>query len=155
MAIEVGQQLPEVRLPDQTGAEIDLASYRGRPLVIYFYPRDDTPGCTTQACGIRDHWAEFERAGAAVVGISADDVASHADFAARFDLPHRLLADPERRVIDTFDAWGQRTRRSGEVVEGVLRSTFLVDRDGRVADIWTNVDPATHADELLAAIDRL
>lgn len=155
MALQVGQELPEVRLPDQTGTQIDLASYRGQPVLIYFYPRDDTPGCTAQACGIRDQWAEFERTGTVVVGISADDVASHAAFAARFDLRHRLLADPDRRVIDAFGAWGRRTRASGEVVEGVLRSTFLVDRDGQVAAVWHNVDPTSHADDLLAAIDRL
>lgn len=155
MAIQVGQGLPEVRLPDQTGTEIDLASYRGRPVLIYFYPRDDTPGCTAQACGIRDRWAEFEQTGTVVVGVSADDVASHAAFAAKFGLHHRLLADPDRQVIDAFGAWGRRTRASGEVVEGVLRTTFLVDQDGQVDQIWKDVDPTSHADDLLAAIDRL
>ncbi len=153
--IEVGQQAPEVRLPDQTGTPIDLRDHRGRPVLIYFYPRDDTPGCTTQACGIRDRWPEFQDAGAVVVGISADDTESHARFAEKFDLPHRLLADPDRKVIDAFGAWGWRTRPNGERVEGVLRTTVLLDRDGVVAGIWEAVDPTTHADDLLTAIARL
>ncbi len=153
--IEVGQELPEVRLPDQTGTEVDVAAFRGRPVLIYCYPRDDSPGCTTQACGIRDRWPDFADAGAVVVGISADDVDSHARFAEKFDLPHRLLADPERRVIDRLGAWGWRTRSTGETVEGVLRNTVLVDRDGVIAGIWEAVDPTTHADELLDAIAAL
>ena len=153
--IAVGQQAPEVRLPDQTGTPIDLQDHRGQPVLIYFYPRDDTPGCTTQACGIRDQWSDFQAAGATVVGISADDVASHARFAEKFDLPHQLLADPDRQVIDAFGAWGWRTRRNGETVEGVLRTTVLLDADGVIAGIWEAVDPASHADELLAAIANL
>lgn len=153
--IEVGQQAPEVRLPDQTGTTIDLHDHRGKPVLIYFYPRDDTPGCTTQACGIRDRWSDFQDAGATVVGVSADDVESHARFAEKFDLPHRLLADPDRQVIDAYGAWGWRTRRTGETVEGVLRTTVLLDADGVIAGIWEAVDPAAHADEVLAAIARL
>lgn len=155
MALEVGQQLPEVRLPDQTGTEVDLASYRGKPVLVYVYPKDGTAGCTTQACGIRDRWADFEAAGAAVVGISPDDVTSHAEFAAEFDLPHRLLADPDRQVIEALGAWGEKTKASGEVVTGVLRTTFLADGEGRIVNVWENVDPSTHADDLLAAIKGL
>lgn len=153
--IKVGERAPDVRLPDQTGTVIDLQDHRGQPVLVYFYPRDDTPGCTTQACGIRDQWSDFQDAGAMVVGISADDVESHARFAEKFDLPHRLLADPDLQVIDAFGAWGRRTRRTGETVEGVLRTTVLLDGEGVVAGIWEEVDPAAHADDLLAAIARL
>lgn len=153
--VEPGAASPSIRLPDQDGEQVDLDEFRGRPVVVYFYPRDETRGCTEQACSIRDHWSEFEAAGAVVLGISADDVASHARFAERHGLPHRLLADPERAVIDPFDAWGWRTRRDGSRVEGVLRTTVLVDREGTVAAVWPEVDPATHTEEVLAALDRL
>jgi thioredoxin-dependent peroxiredoxin len=153
--VEVGTRVPVVRLPDQDGELVDLSTFRGQPIVIYFYPRDETRGCTMQACGIRDHWSEFQQAGAQVFGISADGVESHARFAGRHQLPFRLLADPDREVIDAFDAWGWRTRQSGERVEGVLRTTVLVDRDGNVAAVWTEVDPTTHADQVLEALGSL
>ena len=153
--IQVQQQAPDVRLPDQTGTPIDLQDHRGQPVLIYFYPRDDTPGCTTQACGIRDRWSDFQEAGAMVVGISPDDVESHAAFAEKFDLPHRLLADPDRRVIKAFGAWGLKTKANGETSEGVLRTTVLLDADGIVAGVWEAVDPTTHADEVLEAIESL
>ena len=150
--LDAGSPLPEVRLPDQTGATVDLADFRGQWVVVYFYPRDETPGCTAQACDIRDRWGEFEQAGATVVGISADEVDSHARFADRYGLPFPLLADPGRSVIDPFGAWGWRTRRDGSRVEGVLRTTVLVDPSGTVAGVWPTVDPHTHADEVLSAI---
>lgn len=152
--LEIGQPAPPFRLPDQDGTEVSLEDLRGQPVVVYFYPRDDTPGCTTQACGIRDHWAEFEAAGAAVVGISADDVASHAKFAAKYDLPHRLLADPDRVAIDAYGAWGVK-QRYGKEYEGVLRSTVLVDGDGKVAAVWPKVSPKEHADQVLDALRDL
>lgn len=152
--IEVGQAAPTFTLPDQDGQQVSLEALRGQPVVIYFYPRDDTPGCTTQACGIRDQWTEFEAAGAAVLGISADDVDSHARFAEKFDLPHRLLADPERQAIDAYGAWGTK-KMYGKEFEGVLRSTVLVDTDGQVAAVWPNVKPKEHTDQVLAAIDEL
>ncbi len=152
--LDVGQPAPSFRLPDQDGTEVALEDLRGRPVVVYFYPKDDTKGCTTQACGIRDHWAEFEAAGAAVLGISPDDVDSHARFAGKYDLPHRLLADPDRRVIDAYGAWGLK-KLYGREYEGVHRSTVLVDPDGRVAAVWPKVRPAEHADQVLTAIRNL
>jgi thioredoxin-dependent peroxiredoxin len=152
--LDVGQTAPSFTLPDQSGATVSLSDLRGRPVVVYFYPKDDTPGCTTQACGIRDQWSEFEEAGAAVLGISPDGVDSHARFAEKHDLPHRLLADPERSVITDYGAWGLK-RRSGREYEGVLRSTVLVDPDGTVAAVWPEAKPKEHADEVLAAIRDL
>lgn len=154
--IDVGLAAPPMRLPDQDGETFDLNDANGRPVVVYFYPRDNTRGCTTQACGIRDRWSSFQDAGALVVGVSADDVESHAGFAAEFDLPHRLLADPGREVIDRYGAWGWRTRpATGERVEGVLRKTVLVDANGVVARVWEEVDPLEHADDVLEAIAAL
>jgi thioredoxin-dependent peroxiredoxin len=152
--LEVGQPAPSFALPDQSGDTLALEDLQGSPVVVYFYPKDDTPGCTTQACGIRDQWAEFEEAGAVVLGISPDEVSSHASFAAKYDLPHRLLADPDRVAIDAFGAWGTRSMY-GKTFEGVLRSTVLIDRDGTVAAVWPKVKPKEHADQVLAAIRAL
>jgi thioredoxin-dependent peroxiredoxin len=152
--IEVGQPAPTFTLPDQGGETISLEDLRGRPVVLYFYPKDDTPGCTTQACGIRDQWAEFEEAGATVLGVSPDDVASHAKFADKYDLPHRLLADPDRQAIDAYDAWGVK-KMYGKEFEGVLRSTVLIDGDGNIAAVWPKVKPKEHTDQVLAAIAEL
>jgi len=152
--LEVGAPAPDFTLPDQDGEDVSLASMRGSPVVVYFYPRDDTPGCTTQACGIRDSWQRFVEADAVVLGISPDDVDSHTRFAAKHELPHRLLADPDRRVIRAYGAWALRTV-SGEQTEAVLRSTVLVDRDGVVAAVWPKVSPEQHAEDVLAAIDGL
>jgi thioredoxin-dependent peroxiredoxin len=152
--LEVGQPAPSFALPDQSGDTLALEDLQGSPVVVYFYPKDDTPGCTTQACGIRDQWAEFEEAGAVVLGISPDEVSSHANFAAKYDLPHRLLADPDRVAIDAFGAWGTRSMY-GKTFEGVLRSTVLIDRDGTVAAVWPKVKPKEHADQVLAAIRAL
>jgi thioredoxin-dependent peroxiredoxin len=152
--IEVGTPAPRFTLQDQDGEAVALADLQGSPVVLYFYPKDDTPGCTTQACGIRDQWAEFEEAGAVVLGVSPDDVDSHARFASKHDLPHRLLADPERTVIDTYGAWGTKSMY-GKEYEGVLRSTVLIDPEGEVAAVWPKVQPKQHADTVLAAIREL
>jgi peroxiredoxin Q/BCP len=127
--IEVGKPAPQIRLPDQFGEVFDSTEIADTPIVVYFYPKDNTRGCTAQACGIRDSWSDLTEAGAVVVGVSADDVDSHAKFAAEYDLPHRLLADPGRTTIDEYGAWGWRIRPStGERVEGVLRRTVVIDR---------------------------
>jgi thioredoxin-dependent peroxiredoxin len=152
--VEAGQPAPTFTLPDQRGQEVSLAELRGRPVVIYFYPKDDTPGCTTQACGIRDQWAEFEAAGAAVLGISPDTVASHQAFAGKYDLPHTLLADPDRTVLEAYGAYGEKVLY-GRTTVGVIRSTFLVDAEGTVAKVWKRVQTKTHADQVLKAIAEL
>jgi peroxiredoxin Q/BCP len=149
--LDVGDPAPTFTLPDQDGNEVSLADLRGRPVVIYFYPKDNTPGCTTQACGIRDQWSEFEAAGAVVLGISPDTVASHAKFAGKYDLPHRLLSDPDKEVIRNYGAWGTKSMY-GKKYEGVLRSTVLVDPEGTVAAVWPKVQPKKHADQVLDAI---
>lgn len=152
--VEVREPAPEFTLPDADGREVSLSGLRGQPVVIYFYPRDDTPGCTKQACGIRDAWSEFTDAGAVVLGISPDDVGSHARFREKYDLPHTLLADPDGDVIRAYGAWGKR-KKYGREFEGVIRSTVLVDGQGSVAAHWPKVRPKEHADQVLAALSDL
>lgn len=152
--LEVGAKAPEFTLDDQDGETVSLAALRGTPVVLYFYPKDDTPGCTTQACGIRDQWADFSEAGAHVFGVSPDDVDSHKKFQQKFDLPHRLLADPDRVTIDSYEVWGLK-KMYGKEYYGVLRTTYLIDADGIIANVWTDVKPKEHADDVLAAINAL
>ena len=149
--LEVGDRAPQFTLHDQDGTKVALKDLKGQPVVVYFYPKDDTPGCTTQACGIRDQWREFEEAGAVVLGISPDDVDSHASFASKHDLPHRLLADPERTVIQKYGAWGKKSMY-GKEYEGVIRSSVLVGPNGKVAAVWPKIQPKKHADAVLEAI---
>jgi len=128
-----------------------LSSFRGRPVILYFYPKDHTSGCTTQACGIRDAWSEFERAGAVVLGVSPDDVASHQSFRADYELPFTLLADPEHAVADAYGVWAEKSRY-GRTYMGIVRSTFVIGPDGTVEKAIRNVKPETHADDVLAVL---
>jgi peroxiredoxin Q/BCP len=154
MNVTTGQPAPGITLPDQTGAPWSLAEQRGKPLVLYFYPKDDTPGCTTQACDIRDHWAEFSELGVPVAGISPDDVDSHAKFVGRHDLPHTLLADTGRAAIDAYGAWGEKTMY-GKTYEGVLRSSVVVDAEGRIAAVFARIKPAEQSESALKAVREL
>jgi peroxiredoxin Q/BCP len=149
--LEEGNPAPSCTLRSDTGEDISLDSLRGKPVVLYFYPRDDTPGCTTQACGIRDAWGEFERAGAVVLGVSPDDEASHVRFKEKFDLPFTLLADTEHEVADAYGVWGEKSY-AGKTYMGVNRSTFVIDEDGNVARIFLEVKPDQHADQVLEAL---
>ena len=124
---------------------------RGKPIVLYFYPKDDTPGCTTQACGIRDAFAEFEQAGAVVLGVSPDDERSHVKFRNKYELPFPLLADTDHTVAEQYGVWGEKSYL-GKTFFGVSRSTFVIAADGTVKKIFHNVKPATHADDVLAAL---
>ncbi|MCU0483039.1 MAG: peroxiredoxin [Chloroflexi bacterium] len=146
-----GDPAPELALPDETGAIHRLSDQRGRWAVVYFYPKDDTPGCTTEACEFRDAWADLEADGAMVWGVSPDDAASHVRFRARFGLPFTLLSDVDHAVAEAWGAWGEKVR-DGRASMGVLRSTFLVDPDGRIARAWPRVKPEGHAAEVRAAL---
>jgi peroxiredoxin Q/BCP len=148
--LEVGDLAPAFTLPDQDGVERTLAELNDGPLLLAFYPADGTPGCTTQACDIRDHWAEFEELGVRVVGISPDDVATHADFAAEHALPHLLLADPEHRVLEAYGAWGEKVLY-GRTSVGVIRSSVLIGADGRILKRWRRAQARTHAERALTA----
>ena len=154
MALTPGQAAPDITLPDQNGDSWKLGDHRGKPVVVYFYPKDDTPGCTNQACDIRDNWAEFTELGVPVVGISLDDVASHARFAEKYDLPHTLLADPDRTVISEYGAWGERNV-FGKTVEGVLRSSVVIDADGNIAQVFAKIQPKQQSEKSLAKVREL
>lgn len=146
-----GEPAPDFTLTSDTGESVTLSHLRGNPVVIYFYPRDDTPGCTTQARGIRDAYADFERAGTVVLGISPDSVAKHVKFKEKYDLPFTLLADPEHEVAERYGTWGEK-RYMGKTYWGVSRTTFLIAADGTVAKVMHDVKPDTHADDVLAAL---
>src|SRR5438105_1884128 len=141
--VEEGKPAPEFALQSDAGETVRLADLRGKQVVLYFYPKDDTPGCTTQACGIRDVYAEFERAGAVVLGVSPDTEASHVKFKEKYGLPFTLLADPDHAVSDQYGVWAEK-KYMGRTYMGVNRSTFVIDADGTVKRAMHNVKPATH-----------
>jgi peroxiredoxin Q/BCP len=149
--IEEGKPAPDFELTSDSGESISLESLRGKPVVLYFYPKDDTPGCTKQACGIRDVYGDFERAGAIVLGVSPDDEQSHVEFKQKYDLPFTLLADPDHAVAEQYGVWGEKSYM-GRTYMGVSRSTFVIDPAGNVKKVMHDVKPATHADEVLAAL---
>ena len=149
--IEEGKPAPDFALESDTGETIRLSELRGKPVVLYFYPKDDTTGCTTQACGIRDSYAEFEQAGAVVLGVSPDDVASHVKFRNKYELPFTLLADPDHKVADLYGVWGEK-KYMGRTYLGVSRSTFVIAADGTVKRVLHKVKPATHAEDVLAIL---
>jgi peroxiredoxin Q/BCP len=146
-----GEMAPDFTLQSDSGETVKLSDLRGKQVVLYFYPRDDTPGCTTQACGIRDLYGEFEREGAVVLGVSPDDEASHAKFREKYHLPFALLADEGHRVADAYGVWGPKTYM-GKTYEGIERSTFVIDADGNVKRVMRKVKPAAHADDVLEAL---
>jgi thioredoxin-dependent peroxiredoxin len=149
--IEEGKPAPDFELATDAGERVKLSDFRGKPVVLYFYPKDDTPGCTVEACGFRDSFAEFEQRGAVVLGVSPDDEASHVKFKEKYSLPFTLLADPEHEVAEQYGVWGEK-KYAGKTYEGVFRSTFVIDADGNVAKVMHNVKPDGHPDEVLAAL---
>ncbi len=153
MPVEEGRPAPDFTLTSDSGETVSLSSLKGSPVVLYFYPKDDTPGCTTQACGIRDAWVEFDRAGAVVLGVSPDDEASHAAFKEKYGLPFALLADTEHDVAEQYGVWGEKTFR-GKTYMGVDRSTFVIDADGNVTRVFHKVKPEEHVDQVLEALSR-
>ncbi len=152
--VSEGQPAPEFRLSDQDGNVIALSSLRGRLVVLYFYPKDDTPGCTKEACAFRDARATFEAKGARVIGVSPDSVASHRKFADKFELPFTLLADPDHKVCETYGVWKEKNMY-GKTYWGVERTTFVIDRDGIIRKIFPRVKVDGHSDAVLKAIDSL
>jgi thioredoxin-dependent peroxiredoxin len=149
-----GETAPDFTLPDQGGTEVTLSDLRGQPVVLYFYPKADTPGCTTQACGIRDHRAEYERAGAKVLGVSPDPVSAVGKFAGKYNLDFELLADEDHAVAELYGVWGEK-KMYGKAYMGVARATFVIDPTGKVAKVFPKVSPKTHDDVVLAALGDL
>ena len=152
--IEAGTTAPDFTLPDQEGDDVSLSDFRGKPVVLYFYPKADTPGCTTQACGIRDHRADYDAAGAVVLGVSPDPVKAVKKFADKQSLNFRLLADEDHAVCDTYGVWAEKSMY-GRTYWGALRSTFIIDPDGTVAHVIPKASPKTHDDEVLKALGEL
>jgi thioredoxin-dependent peroxiredoxin len=146
-----GEPAPDFELTSDSGDKVRLSSLRGKPVVLYFYPRDDTSGCTRQACGLRDAWDDFRARGAEVLGISPDDVDSHVRFKQKHGLPFTLLADPEHEVAEDYGVWVER-KNYGKTFMGIERSTFVIDANGNVATIMRRVKPDTHAQQVLDAL---
>ena len=146
--IEEGKPAPDFELQSDTGETVRLSDFRGKPVVLYFYPKDDTPGCTTEACEFRDSYDTYRERGIEILGISPDDVASHEKFKSKYNLPFTLLADPERTVAEAYGVWGERTY-AGKTYLGINRSTFLIDEDGNVARAMLGIKPAGHAAAVL------
>ena len=151
MILSAGNKAPEFELMDSEGHLHKLSDYRGETIVLYFYPRDNTPGCTAEACSFRDAYADFREAGVEVIGISPDSERSHSKFIEKFELPFTLLSDPEHKVCESYGAWGVKKMR-GREYEGVYRTTFIIDPDGLIKQVFENVKPADHSQEVLAAV---
>jgi thioredoxin-dependent peroxiredoxin len=151
--VEEGKPAPNFELTTDKGERVKLSDFRGKPVVLYFYPKDDTPGCTKQACGIRDEYGEFQKRGAVVLGVSPDDEASHVKFRDKYQLPFTLLADPEHEVAESYGVWGER-KFAGKTYMGINRSTFVIDADGTISKAMLGVKPDTHTERVLAALDE-
>ncbi len=154
MAVEEGKAAPAFTLADATGKSRSLAEFKGHDVVVYFYPKDDTPGCTKEACGFRDNWSALKKRGVVVIGISPDSGASHAKFASKYELPFLLLSDPTKQVMEKYSAYGEKMMYGKKVV-GVIRSTVLIGPDGKVRKHWRKVPKAeTHPAAVIAALTR-
>ena len=147
--LEIGMKAPEFTLPDKDGTPVSLGDFAGKKVVLYFYPRDNTSGCTRQACAFAEHYPAFEAKNAVILGVSKDSTASHQKFAQKNALPFRLLSDPELTAIQAYDVW-QEKKLYGKVSMGVVRTTFVIDEEGRIEKIMPKVKPAENAEDVLA-----
>ena len=148
--LEVGDKAPAFKTTDQDGDAVSLGDFKGKKVALYFYPKDDTPGCTKEACSFRDAWAKFRKKGVAVLGVSVDDEKSHRKFADKFSLPFPLLADTDKKIVTAYGVWGEKSMY-GRKYMGIHRVTYLIDEKGKIAAVWPKVKPEDHADEVLAA----
>ena len=154
MELHVGDTAPDFTLLDQQGAKHTLSDYRGKWIVLYFYPNDDTPGCTKEACAFRDTFPEFEKLDMPIFGVSTDSVKSHEKFVAKYTLPFTLLADEDKQVVQLYGVWGKKKFR-GREYDGVLRTTFLIDEQGQIMKVFEKVKPAEHSKEVLEALGKV
>jgi peroxiredoxin Q/BCP len=146
-----GDKAPNFSALTNGGGKVSLADFKGKPVILYFYPRDDTPGCTKEACAFRDHFAAFKKKGAVVLGVSVDPVKAHDKFVEKFNLPFPLLSDEDKKIVNDYGVWGQKSFM-GRKYLGIHRVTFLIGPDGRIQKIWPQVKPEEHAAEVLAAL---
>ena len=151
MPIQTDVPAPDFELPDETGAMRKLSDFRGKPVVLYFYPNDDTPGCTTEACNFRDDYSAYEKAGVEILGVSPNSIRSHVKFKEKYNLPFPLLADEDHKVSELYDVWALK-KFMGRENMGVLRTTYLIDAQGKIVRVFEKVKPAGHSAELLAAL---
>ena len=149
--LQPGDKAPEFTSLNQDGEKVSLSDFKGKDVILYFYPRDDTPGCTKEACAFRDEFAEFKKQGAVVLGVSTDSAQSHAKFAAKHKLPFTLLADEDKQIVQAYGVWGQKSFM-GRKYMGTFRVTFLIGGNGRIKQVWPLVKPAEHAAEVLKAL---
>jgi peroxiredoxin Q/BCP len=149
--VEEGKAAPNFELTSDEGSKVKLSDFRGQPVVLYFYPKDDTPGCTVEACQFRDEYARFQERGAVILGVSPDDEASHVAFKQKYELPFLLLADPEHAVAEAYGAWGEKNF-GGKKYFGIKRSTFVIDAEGKIAKAMPNVKPDGHPEKVLAVL---
>src|SRR5882672_1855105 len=147
--LQIGAKAPDFNTIDQSGNKITLKDFRGKKVVLYFYPKDDTPGCTKEACAFRDHFAEFKKLGVEVLGVSVDTEKSHKSFAEKFKLPFKLLADTDKKIVNAYGVWGEKSMY-GRKYMGTNRVTYLIDETGRIAAVFPKVKPEEHAEEILA-----
>jgi thioredoxin-dependent peroxiredoxin len=150
--LKKGQKAPDFTLMNDTGQKVKLSDYKGKTVVLYFYPKDDTPGCTTEACNFRDGIDEIRDRGAVVLGVSADSVESHKKFKKKFDLNFALLADPDKKMIENYGVWKEKSMY-GKKYMGIERTTFIIDKDGKISHIFPKVKVAEHYDEVLEALE--
>ena len=149
--LQEGTTAPDFTLPADGGGEVALSDYRGKKVVLYFYPKDDTSGCTTEACNFRDDYSSILAAGAIVLGVSPDTIKSHDKFKLKYELPFALLSDPEHRVAEMYGAWGEK-KMYGKTYMGILRSTFIIDEQGIIVKVFPKVKPKNHSQEVLAVL---
>ena len=152
--IQEGETAPDFTLKDDKGSDVRLSDFRGKPVVLYFYPKDDTPGCTKEACAFRDRRSDLEERGAVVLGVSPDDVASHGQFRDKYSLNFPLLADAGHQVAERYGAWREKNMY-GKTSMGIQRSTFVIDGDGKVRKVWKKVNVDGHDEQVLAALESL
>ena len=151
LKLKEGDKAPEFSAVTQAREKVALSDYRGKKVILYFYPKDDTPGCTKEACGFRDAFAAFKKQGAVVLGVSTDSVTSHAKFAEKYKLPFTLLADEDKQIVEAYGVWGQKSFMGRKYI-GTHRVTFLIAADGRIEKIWPEVKAAEHAAEVMEAV---
>lgn len=154
MPISSGIPAPDFSLPDETGTVRTLSEYRSQPVILYFYPKDDTPGCTTEACNFRDDYSQYVNAGVTILGVSPDNVKSHARFKEKYGLPFPLLADADHKVCDLYQVWGLK-KAMGREYNGVFRTTFLINKLGNIEHVYENVKPAEHSTQILGDLKKI
>ena len=152
LKLQEGDKAPEFSAAANGGSKVSLADFKGKNVVLYFYPKDDTPGCTKEACAFRDHFGALQRKGAVVLGVSVDSAKSHDKFAKKFKLPFTLVSDEDKKIVQAYGVWGEKSFM-GRTYLGTHRVTFLIGPDGRIKKIWPKVKPEEHAEEVLAALD--